>query len=435
MRRIAIGNDFRIEWSLKQLGADFNIVDKVYEIEVSCPYGIIIVDDVIANGNTLSFRVPASQQIYASVYGIKLKISDENTNNHWALTQCDAFALVPCGACSDNVEVVQLSSGIVYPSNGLNAYQLAVLNGEYTGDYEGYQKWLARDAESTANDAVNIANEAKENSSTALSTAQQARVVANDAKTAVATKQDTLTLTVKDNGNIVIGNIQGQTKEFMPATPSGDPNHYMYEKCGAVWNGDTGYWELNGLTDMTNEDMQESYITCNMYSDILLAPAKYMNKLFRTNILGNISMAATVPASPAQLVYRGDSALEILNFNFKPSGSEIPLYYFNNMDFCFYGCKALRSILGPIKCTNASFTEAFKNCKSLTNIKLSNVSKAISFADSPNLSRESLLYLINNAGTATFAITLHADTYAWASVDEDIQAALTEKTNITLASA
>lgn len=433
MRRIAIGNDFRIEWSLKQLGSDFNIVDKVYEIEVSCPYGIIIVDDVIANGNTLSFRVPASQQIYASVYGIKLKISDENTNNHWALTQCDAFALVPCD-CGEIVEVVQFASGIVYPSNGLNAYQLAVLNGEYTGDYAGYQRWLARYAESTANDAVNIANEAKENSSTALSTAQQARVVANDAKTAVATKQDTLTLTVKDNGNIVIGNIQGQTKEFMPATPSGDPNHYMYEKCGAVWNGDTGYWELNGLMDMTNEDMQDSYLKCNMYSDILLAPGKYMNKLFRTNILGNISMAATVPPSAAQLVYRGDSALEILNFNFKPSGSETPLYYFTNMDYCFYNCTALRSILGSIKCTNASFTEAFNGCKSLTNIKLSNVSKAISFADSP-LSKESLLYLINEAGTATFAITLRADTYAWASVDEDIQAALAIKTNITLQSA
>ena len=35
---------------------------------------------------------------------------------------------------------------------------------------------------------------------------------------------DTLALTVKDNGNIVLANIQGQSKEFMPATPSGDPS-------------------------------------------------------------------------------------------------------------------------------------------------------------------------------------------------------------------
>lgn len=52
----------------------------------------------------------------------------------------------------------------------------------------------------------------------------------------VATKQQELTLTVLDNGNIRIGNLQGQTKDFMPATPSGDPMHYAYEALGAVYN-------------------------------------------------------------------------------------------------------------------------------------------------------------------------------------------------------
>ena len=49
-------------------------------------------------------------------------------------------------------------------------------------------------------------------------------------------KQEALTLTVKDNGNIVIANIQGQSKEFMPATPSGDPMHYAYVAAGAEYN-------------------------------------------------------------------------------------------------------------------------------------------------------------------------------------------------------
>lgn len=48
--------------------------------------------------------------------------------------------------------------------------------------------------------------------------------------------QKELTLTVKDNGNIVISNIQGQTKEFMPATPSGDPMHWAYVNAGAEYN-------------------------------------------------------------------------------------------------------------------------------------------------------------------------------------------------------
>lgn len=168
MRRIAIGNDFRVSWTLTQLGEAFNVVGKTFDIEVSTAYGVIVVNDVVSEGNVLSFNVPASGQVYTGNYDIRLHITDEQTGQKWRLEQCDAFALVPCGACSDNVEVVQLSSGIVYPSNGLNAYQLAVLNGEYTGDYEGYQKWLARDADATAAYALEVANEAKKQADDAI---------------------------------------------------------------------------------------------------------------------------------------------------------------------------------------------------------------------------------------------------------------------------
>ena len=68
-----------------------------------------------------------------------------------------------------------------------------------------------------------------------------------------------------------LSNIRSQSKEFMPATPSGDPMHYAYEAAGAIWNGtgkdinrigrmtgDTivhksGYWYLNELGDISNE--------------------------------------------------------------------------------------------------------------------------------------------------------------------------------------
>ena len=55
-------------------------------------------------------------------------------------------------------------------------------------------------------------------------------------QTQINSKQEALTLTVKDNGNIVLANIQGQSKEFMPATPSGDPMHYAYVAAGAEYN-------------------------------------------------------------------------------------------------------------------------------------------------------------------------------------------------------
>lgn len=112
MKRIQIGNDFRVSWTLTQLGEAFNLVGKTYDIEVSSPYGVILVSDVVAEDNVLSFNIPASQQVYLGNYDITLTITnDEQT---WRLKQCDAFALVPCD-CGDVVEIVQLSSGIVYP--------------------------------------------------------------------------------------------------------------------------------------------------------------------------------------------------------------------------------------------------------------------------------------------------------------------------------
>lgn len=112
MKHIQIGNDFRVSWTLTQLGEAFNLVGKTYDIEVASPYGVILVCDVVAEDNVLSFNIPASQQVYLGNYDITLTITnDEQT---WRLKQCDAFALVPCD-CGDVVEIVQLSSGIVYP--------------------------------------------------------------------------------------------------------------------------------------------------------------------------------------------------------------------------------------------------------------------------------------------------------------------------------
>jgi hypothetical protein len=53
--------------------------------------------------------------------------------------------------------------------------------------------------------------------------------------------QQQLQLTVKDNGNIVLSNLDGQTKEFMPATPSGDPMHWAYVSAGAEYNATDEY--------------------------------------------------------------------------------------------------------------------------------------------------------------------------------------------------
>lgn len=107
-------------------------------------------------------------------------------------------------------------------------------------------------AKNTANIATNKADIARNTG--ALANQQQAIDLLVEE---VATKQQELTLTVLDNGNIRIGNLQGQTKDFMPATPSGDPMHEVYKLLGGSFNQNAAY---NNGADIIKETFWESLV-------------------------------------------------------------------------------------------------------------------------------------------------------------------------------
>lgn len=154
MTRIAIGNDFNVRWSLSQLGQPYNLAGKSITITLKSAYSEQDITDILVSGNVITFMFPAEMQIYIAKYDIILRI--EASSDTWTVKLCDAFELVACGSCAyitqDDCNVttittdgqtIEFESQIVYPSNGMSAYELAKASGEYTGDYEGYQKWLA----------------------------------------------------------------------------------------------------------------------------------------------------------------------------------------------------------------------------------------------------------------------------------------------------
>ena len=104
------------------------------------------------------------------------------------------------------------------------------------------------------------------------------------------------------------------------------------------------------------------------------------------------------------------------------------------MSGMFYGCYSLTSIpqLDTQKVT--SMSNMFTNCYSLTNVNLKNVKLAYQLNYSPLLSKESLLYLINNS-IATSAVTIKLKAYAYTRLanDPDIVAALANHPNISIA--
>lgn len=104
-----------------------------------------------------------------------------------------------------------------------------------------------------------------------------------------------------------------------------------------------------------------------------------------------------------------------------------------NMYNMFNSCYSLVSIpkLDTSKITNTTYM--FSNCFSLVTVNLKNAAMAYQLDNSALLSKESLLYLINNEA-ATSAITIKLATYAYTrlSTDPDIVAALAAHPNISL---
>jgi hypothetical protein len=102
----------------------------------------------------------------------------------------------------------------------------------------------------------------------------------------------------------------------------------------------------------------------------------------------------------------------------------------------FNGCYSLVSI-PQLDTTNVKdMGYMFYNCNSLTHANIKNAALAYDLSKANLLSKESLLYLINNEA-ATSAITIKLASYAYTRLaeDADIVAALANHPNISIASA
>lgn len=237
-------------------------------------------------------------------------------------------------------------------------------------------------------------------------------------------KQDTLTLITKPNGNIVIDNLAGQSKEFMPATPSGDPMHYAYEAVGAVWNANTGYWEFYDMKDITNVQMRRAY-NFGHFSVKDAQPLAMANTASPSAIRFNLPRKGTPSGwyESFNSFASGNYKIEFIN----PTASNSIADWLDNTSqivngsYAFAWCESLRAIFGNIDLQYATnVSSMFQYCGKLENVYVKNLKQDISFADSPNLSYESLLYAIENcASKADFVIIVHPDIWDKIYVEGD----------------
>lgn len=223
----------------------------------------------------------------------------------------------------------------------------------------------------------------------------------------------------------------------------------LYISAGAVYNETTGFYELNGLTDITEEEMRAIY---NRY---------LIDTGTNTNASGWLSIRSTkirtnLPCIACADIFDGlgnslsGEYIEVLRICADdPSDYNRVCYVGRTVAVAHSLWPKLKRIIGVWRYNSSnpnnfdfSYGQPFQNCPLLEEIRMAKINKSHTFAVSPNLSKESVLYMITNANppsgaaVGSITITLHPTAYARLKDDVDIVAALEAKGGIiTLVSA
>ena len=365
-------------------------------------------------------------------------------------------------------------------------------------------KTAANNALTSANNALTSANNALTNAQTANSNAANASKLAADANTAATQaketangKQEKLTLEVLNNGNIKIGNLNGQTKEFMPATPSGDPMHYAYEAMGAEYNSgedviaktpwaslvdDAAYNAKWGLNLIPNDEISTKKKTLKyggvdrevweikhpykdkkiwvvadnasdgtkVWADTLVVKRSGMWHFLGLGDLTNADMRTIMvessPSITAGAFYHSNSRGIMFNRMldipvkalFQLSQAEVVKSngFRPSKDSAYiFSMSNIEHILSGMELSNfSSFSDnALMLPDTIKTFDFIGINANITLS-SPNITMKSIISAINKAGTKDITISLSPSLYERVMGNEEITNALSNKPNVNLAS-
>lgn len=212
----------------------------------------------------------------------------------------------------------------------------------------------------------------------------------------------------------------------------------LYISAGAVYNEATGYYELNGLTDITEEQMRVIYEKTWGWWIALPNLIGFGDSSARTNIpcpdYKRIYYQTNVNLSSSFGATSNLDNLEVLNFvPTQYSNESLIRFSMRAMNWMCQGNAKPLTIMGTFDVGNVPDNNSLNIGGNIKTINIKNLSKNIKFYNSKVLSKESVLYMINNSeATTAITIGLQQAVYDVMKDDADIIAALAEKTNITL---
>ena len=200
-----------------------------------------------------------------------------------------------------------------------------------------------------------------------------------------------------------------------------------------------GHYYLNGLGDIDEEEMMKIY----QHKDdmTVFLSAKNQSRFFQDNAFvgyrtlfgfnGGTRFIDGLTISGANH-FASTNDLEVIKWMSNNKWS----IYANSIAMTakemFFNIKKVR----VIDAYTPSASESFNNAYALEYIGLYKLKHNVNFSYSQNISKESVLYMIQNAApTSAITITLHPDAYARLADDADVVAALEAQPLVSLVSA
>ena len=239
---------------------------------------------------------------------------------------------------------------------------------------------LKAESETATSNATEQANYAKQQGDNVAGTVEE-----------IKTAQDELTTSINDLTTI-LNTQQG--------------NRALYVAAGAVYNQNTGFYELNGLTDITEEQMKVIYVQTNGMERITDMQDVFSGLTFRTNLGFSRIRSTMTRIFNIKNAFRENTSLEVLRIG--PDNDNYPMTCENIQNFIIH-CTKLKKVLGFLECQG---TIPILGSPLLEEIRIKHLSGNFTI-NSPLISLESLQYLITNAANASpITVTVHADVYA-----------------------
>lgn len=227
------------------------------------------------------------------------------------------------------------------------------------------------------------------------------------AETAEATKQDKLSVSddlALSEDNALSLTDMAKMRLFIDMWNAAAGNYGRYNEA-------TGFFELNGLTDITYGQAVKIYDATYPGRQINDLSAAFSGMSFRTNLPIATSQKSE-HGLRMQSAFRFVSDVEVINLSFGQSTIHPALKIASSPMWIFPNSQSLKKILGPI--TFIERAPAFNGWPSgLEDVQIYALSVDLDMRYCSRLTLASVKYIIDKAAnTKTITITVHADVYA-----------------------